>query len=81
MCDEGYVNLACQDSTWVVDLVISFHNTSRYDLFTSYRKEDFGTIRMRNINICKIIDIEDVCLEINVGCILHLRDVRHVSDI
>jgi hypothetical protein len=75
MCDEGFINLACQDSTWVVDLVVSFHVTSWYDLFTSYKKGDFGTVRMRNNNICKIIGIGDVCLEIDMGCTLCLRDV------
>jgi hypothetical protein len=45
-CDEGFVNLTCHDSTRVVDSATSFHVTSRRDLFSSYKDEDYGVVRM-----------------------------------
>ena len=36
VCDDACVNLACQDSTWVVDTVLSLHIIARRDFFSSY---------------------------------------------
>ena len=48
VCDEACVNLACQDSTWVVDTVASFHITARRDFFSSYTSDSFGWVRIGN---------------------------------
>ena len=42
VCDDACVNLACQDSTWVVDTTTLFHITARRDFFSSYTSGSFG---------------------------------------
>ena len=75
------VNLATQDSNWVIDYGASFHVSSHRDFFTSYRTGDFGNVRMGNSGVSKIVGIRDICLETSIGNKLVLKDVRHVPDI
>ena len=79
--DDGYVSLATQDSSWVIDYGASFHVTSHSDFFTSYRISDFGNVRMGNIGVSKIVGIGYIFLETSSGNKLVLKDVRHVLDI
>jgi len=46
--DENLINVACDDSSWVVDSGASFHVTSRKDFFSSYTLGDFGVLEMGN---------------------------------
>ena len=46
--DENLINVACDDSTWVVDSGVSFHVTYRKNFFSSYTPGDFGELKMRN---------------------------------
>ncbi|KAL5821663.1 hypothetical protein ACOSQ3_023545 [Xanthoceras sorbifolium] len=78
---EDYINLASQDSTWVVDSGASYHVTSRLEFFSTYTHGDFGRVRMGNDDVSKIIGIGNIHLETNLGCRLVLKDVRHVPDI
>ncbi|KAL5863382.1 hypothetical protein ACOSQ3_000896 [Xanthoceras sorbifolium] len=78
---EDYINLASQDSTWVVDSGASYHVTSRLEFFSTYTQGDFGRVRMGNDDVSKIIGIGNIHLETNLGCRLVLKDVRHVPDI
>ncbi|CAL1383495.1 unnamed protein product [Linum trigynum] len=80
VCDAGFVNLACLESTWVVDSGASFHVTSRVDLFSSYTNGNYGCVRMGNDGASKIVGMGDIHLETNTGCKLVLKDVRHVPD-
>ncbi|KAJ0083996.1 hypothetical protein Patl1_30036 [Pistacia atlantica] len=42
---------------------------------------DFGTVKMDNNGLAKVIGIGDVCLEMDNGSSLLLRDVKHIPDI
>ncbi|KAK8540126.1 hypothetical protein V6N12_046418 [Hibiscus sabdariffa] len=42
ICDENLVNLACDETSWVIDTGASIHVMSRRDFFTSYTPGDFG---------------------------------------
>ncbi|KAK8564664.1 hypothetical protein V6N12_058247 [Hibiscus sabdariffa] len=42
ICDENLVNLACDETSWVIDTSASIHVTSRRDFFTTYTPGDFG---------------------------------------
>ena len=79
--DDACVNLACQDSTWVVDTAASFHITVCRDFFFSYTSGSFGWVRMENEAKCEIVGMRDVKLETSIGCKLILKDVRHVPEI
>ncbi|PKI76236.1 hypothetical protein CRG98_003347 [Punica granatum] len=81
VCDEGYVNFTCQDSTWVADTGASFHVTPHRDFFSSYTTEDYGYVIMGNGQSYKIVGICDVCLETELGCKLLLKKVRSVPEI
>jgi hypothetical protein len=79
-CDEDFVNCTCHDSTWVVDSATSFHVISRFDLFSSYKDEDYSAVRMRNNKVYKISSIREVNAEINLRYKLTLKNVRHVPN-
>lgn len=79
--DDDYVNLACQDFAWVIDSGASYHVTLRREFFSTYTQGDFGRVRMGNDDASKIIGIGDIYIEINLGSMLLLKDVRHVPDI
>jgi hypothetical protein len=46
VCEEDFINLTRQDSTWIVDSVALFHVTSTRDLFTFYKEGDYSVVRM-----------------------------------
>ncbi|KAA8523891.1 hypothetical protein F0562_010314 [Nyssa sinensis] len=66
---------------WVVDTGASYHATYNKEFFTSYKAGDFGTVKMGNTSHSKIVGIGDVCIRTSVGCMMTLRDVRHVPDL
>jgi hypothetical protein len=41
ICDEDSINLACHDSTWIIDLGAPYHVIPRHDFFSSYIVGDF----------------------------------------
>ncbi|KAI9201238.1 hypothetical protein LWI28_020595 [Acer negundo] len=65
--DDDVVNLACHETSWVIDSGASIHSTSRRDFFTSYTSGDFGDVKMGNNGIAKAIGMGDVCLGTNNG--------------
>ena len=67
VCDDALVNLACQDSTWVVDTTSSFHITAHRDFFSSYTSDSFGWVRMGNETKCEIVGMRDAKLESSIG--------------
>lgn len=79
--DNAYVNLAFQDTDWVIDSGASYHVTSHAEFFTTYTGGDFGIVRMGNTGSSKVVGIGDIHLETNIGNKLVLKDVRHVPDI
>ncbi|KAJ0082057.1 hypothetical protein Patl1_11038 [Pistacia atlantica] len=42
---------------------------------------DFGTVKMDNDGLVKVIGIGEVCLEMDDGSSLLLRDVKYILDI
>ena len=58
VCDDACVNLACQDSTWVVDITALFHITTH---------GNFGLVRIGNEAKCEIVCMGDVKLETRLG--------------
>ncbi|CAA0831359.1 Uncharacterized mitochondrial protein AtMg00300 [Striga hermonthica] len=75
------VNVACQETSWVIDSGASIHVTSRRDFFRSYTPGDFGSVRMGNDGIAKVVGMGDVHLETENGNTLVLRGVKHVPNI
>jgi hypothetical protein len=65
----------------VIDSGASTYVTSRQDFFMSYTVDDFGTMKMGNDGLAKIIGIRDVCLEMSNGMRLILSHVKHIPDI
>ncbi|KAK8537987.1 hypothetical protein V6N12_044126 [Hibiscus sabdariffa] len=81
ICDENLVNLACDETSWVIDIGNSIHVTSRRDFFTSYTHGDFGVLKMGNDRLVSVTGMGDVSLVSNNGTKLILKDVRHAPDI
>ncbi|KAK9008582.1 hypothetical protein V6N11_075471 [Hibiscus sabdariffa] len=81
ICDENLVNLACDETSWVIDTGASTHVTSMRDFFTSYTHGDFGVLRIGNDGLVPVTGMGDVSLVSNNGTRLILKDVRHAPDI
>ena len=81
VCEDDCINFVGQENNCVINSGASFHVTSRVDFFTTYTKGDYGSVRMGNEGLSKIIGLGDVCLKTYLGCKLLLKDVRHVPDI
>ncbi|PKI31536.1 hypothetical protein CRG98_048071 [Punica granatum] len=62
------------------DTRVLFHVTPHRNFFSSYTTGDYGYVRMRNGQSCKIINIGDVCLETELGCKLFLKKVNVAED-
>ncbi|KAA8534394.1 hypothetical protein F0562_031911 [Nyssa sinensis] len=89
-CGDEVVVLSCGEEgclhvgneiEWVVDTGASYHATYNKEFFTSYKAGDFGTVQIGNTSHSKIVGIGDVCIRTSVGCMMTLRDVRHVPDL
>ncbi|KAK8601314.1 hypothetical protein V6N12_051151 [Hibiscus sabdariffa] len=81
ICDENLVNIACDETSWVIDIGASIHVKSRRDFFTSYTYRDFEVLKMGNDGLVSVTGMGDVSLVSNNGTKLILKDVRHASDI
>lgn len=81
LCVEGYC-LHVNDSiiTWIIDSGASFHVCSNIDLFVNYKDCDFGITKMGNTSQSKIVGIGDIYFQTELGCLLMLKDVRHIVD-
>lgn len=58
-----------------------YHVTPKRELFTSYEVGKFGKVKMGNDSHVNIIEIDNIYLRTDVGCILTLKNVHHVPDI
>ncbi|RDX94958.1 hypothetical protein CR513_22583, partial [Mucuna pruriens] len=75
--DFESVNIVSDESMWIIDGGATLHVTSRKEFFTSYTTGDFGVLKMGNDGVTKVIDVGDVCLQINTGIgVKHALDVR-----
>ena len=91
MDDEEVVMLSVQeqkcehvdnnDDEWVVDSAATHHVIRTKELFTTYKVENFGTVKMGNTSYSKIVRAGDVCIKTNVGCRVMLKNVRHILDL
>ena len=74
-------HVAKNDVEWIVDSAASHHVIPTKGLFTTYKAGDFSVVKMGISTYSKIVGIGDVCIKTNVGCMLILKDVRHVPDL
>ena len=79
--EDNYLNVACDDCSWIVDSSAPFHVSLHGGFFSTYQSGDFGTVKMGNCVTCKIVSIGDITSMIDTGHELVLKEVRHVSDI
>ena len=79
--EEECMHLAGIESEWVVDTTTSYHATPVRDIFCRYVDGDYCNVKMGILSYSKIAGNGDICLKTNVGCILVLKDVRHVPDL
>ncbi|KAK8564766.1 hypothetical protein V6N12_058348 [Hibiscus sabdariffa] len=57
--DRLVINLACDETSWVINIVASIHVTSRRDIFTSYTPGDFGVLKMGNDRLVSVTGMRD----------------------
>jgi hypothetical protein len=69
------------DDEWVVDSAATHHVVRTKELFTTYKAENFSTVKMGNTSYSKIVGTGDVCIKTNVGCKVMLKNVRHILDL
>ena len=58
--EQNNVNLAGEESTWVVDSSALFQLTPNRESFSCYMVGDYDYIKMGNDNACKIMGIRNV---------------------
>ncbi|KAK8974716.1 hypothetical protein V6N11_013182 [Hibiscus sabdariffa] len=75
------VNLAYDETSWVIDTCSSIHAMSRMDFFISYTPGDFGVLKMGNDVLVSVTGTRNVRLVSNNGTKLILKDVRHAPNI
>ena len=73
--EEGELNIAGDETTWVVDSGASFHLTPERRYFSSYTAGEHGCVRMGNEGTCRIAGIGDVWLTTPTGCKMLLKNV------
>ena len=67
MYDDDMMNLAFDETSWVIDSGATIYATFCRDFYTSYTPGDFGVVRMGNNGVAKVIDIGNVFLETHNG--------------
>ncbi|KAF2294485.1 hypothetical protein GH714_011845 [Hevea brasiliensis] len=78
--NDDIINLTTHKTSWVIDSGATIYVTSRKELFSFYTHGDFGSIKMGNDNLSKVVGKGDACLMIENGMRLVLRDVRHIPN-
>ncbi|GJS33328.1 retrovirus-related pol polyprotein from transposon TNT 1-94 [Tanacetum coccineum] len=78
--DYDMVNLANDDSSWILNSGATCHVATRKDYYSSYTPGDFGVVRMGNTRLSRIAGIGDICLKFDTGMELVLHNVKHVPD-
>ena len=74
-------HVANNDVEWVVDSTAPHHIIPTKGLFTTYKVGDFRTVKMGNSSYSKIVGIDDVCIETNVGSTVMSKNVQHVPNL
>ncbi|GJZ30517.1 putative RNA-directed DNA polymerase [Tanacetum coccineum] len=78
--DYDMVDLANDDSSWILDSSATCHVATRKDYYSSYTPGNFGVVRMGNTGLSRIAGIGDICLKFDTGMELVLHNVKHVPD-
>ncbi|GJU02467.1 putative RNA-directed DNA polymerase [Tanacetum coccineum] len=78
--DYDMVNLANDDSSWILDSSATCHVATQKDYYSSYTPGDSGVVRMGNTRLSRIDGIRDICLKFDTGMELVLHNVKHVLD-
>ncbi|GKA06448.1 putative RNA-directed DNA polymerase [Tanacetum coccineum] len=71
--DYDMVNLAHDDSSWILDSGATCHVATRKEYFSSYTPGDFGVVRMGNTGLSRIAGIGDICLKFDTWMELVLQ--------
>ncbi|VVA97536.1 unnamed protein product [Arabis nemorensis] len=78
LLESDAINVACQDTSLVVDSGVTTHATSQRNLFTTYTPSSYGSVKMDNDVVAKVAGMSDICLETSVGIRVLLKGVKHV---
>nr|GEZ05682.1 retrovirus-related Pol polyprotein from transposon TNT 1-94 [Tanacetum cinerariifolium] len=74
------VNLALDDSSWILNSGATCDVATRKEYFLSYTPGDFDVVRMGNTGLSRIAGIRDICLKFDTGMELVLHNIKHVLD-
>lgn len=69
------------DTEWLVDTGASYHCVPKREYFMNYQAGDFGSVKMGNQSSASIVGLGDIRVKTSVGCILTLKNVRHIPDL
>ena len=64
--DANMINIACDESSWVVDTGAASHMISRKDFFSSYTPGDFRTLSVGNETVSRVVGIGRIYLETSI---------------
>lgn len=69
------------DPEWLVDTGASYHCVPKKEYFLNYQAGDFGSVKMGNQSSANIVGLGDIRVKTSVGCMLTLKNVRHIPDL
>ncbi|GKA91500.1 hypothetical protein Tco_0813370 [Tanacetum coccineum] len=79
--DYDMVNLANDDSSWILDSGATCHVATRKDYYlSSFTQVTWVFVRMSNTRLSRIASIGDICLKFDTRMELVLHNVKHVLD-
>ena len=69
------------DTEWLVDTGALYHCVPKREYFMNYKAGDFGSVKMGNQSSASIVGLGDIRVKTSVGCMLTLKNVRHIPDL
>ena len=74
-------HVECLDTEWLVDSGASLCCVPKREYFLNYQSDDFGRVKMGNQSSVGIIGLGNIRVKKGIGCILTLKNVRHIPDL
>lgn len=74
-------NIEDDQVEWVVFIATFYHATPCWEMFTTYKTGDLGTVKMDSTSHSKIVGVSDAYIQTDICCTMTLKNVQHVPDL
>ena len=63
------------------DYSASYHCVPKKEYFTIYKIERFVSINIGNKNTSEIVEISNICVQMETSCTITLKNISHIPDL